>query len=116
MSHHDRKTIDFLTAENHMVKNTRMYCGNCGILLKADNHIDKIENNPNHPSKNKKCHYCGMKDADIIEREVTDGTSPGVKHLAAPDWSQYPPAVLNPDETFEGQDPKKNRLSRNNGN
>lgn len=113
MSYHDPKTINYLAKFNNITKRIRKYCASCNALIQSDTGFNKLVRSVNHSGKNAKCYNCGIVDARIIEREDIISTMRGPV-VEKPDWSKYPPMVLNPGEIFEGQDPSKNRLSRKN--
>ncbi len=95
MSYHDQKTLNYLMRFNNVTKKVGKYCMGCEVFISGD-----------------KCFKCGGEDSNkIIEKEQIISTMKG-PIVEKPDFSKYPPVVLNPGETFPGQDPTKNRLSR----
>ncbi len=78
---------------NNITKRMRKYCTGCEVFVYGD-----------------KCFKCGG-DNKIVEKEQIISTMKGPV-VEKPDFSQFPPVVLNPGEIFPGQDSTKNRLSR----
>lgn len=103
-------TIGVISRGTNSKNLARKFCSNCNVMLQ-NSLIDEIIAVPGFPNKNAVCFHCGIENADIIEREQTVGYIEA-KVKETPDWSLHPPVVLNPDETFPGQNSKGNRLSR----
>lgn len=106
----DEKQKKVIQDETSVSEVTRTYCKTCGILLDAhDERINAVNRHLGVKEYKRKdgevvpkvqCHYCHhdiTQPGSTVTTKFQIGVSPGVK-MPKPDWSLYPPPVLNDDE------------------